>query len=277
MIPKNYLKYINQIIPKNLREATMKRSWVGLHTLPSCIDELTEKTSKPNPFWRLFTFQAIGNALHKTRSWAEKNEQFALQKVVRVFVKSHIHNKALKKTLRFPLPLHHEQWTRATVHEFMHAKSFGFNYHAIELKKQRFLYPKGPDAPTATLADIQSSLHQFTLPVKVEAFGWLIVHPGRPKFRCYLHECRGGTVNHLSTQLETFHRAFVQSPFDLQSLCSCILICSFWNIYSEKNETSSTQTCLNNTILPTLYRWCWTVDVSCSPPDCNFTPPSCLV
>ena len=67
---------------------------------------------------------------------------------------------------------------------FLHAKSFGFNYHAIELKKQRFLYPKGPDAPTATLADIHSSLHQFTLPVKVKAFGWLIVHPGRPKFRC---------------------------------------------------------------------------------------------
>ena len=152
----------------------MKRWWVGLHTLPSCSDELTEKPPKPNPFWRLFTFQAIGNALHKTRSWAEEMNNLLV----------HIHNKVFKKTLRFPLPLHHEQWTRATVHEFMHAKSFGFNHHAIELKKQRFLYPKGQDAPTATLANIHSSLHQFTLPVKVKAFGWLIVHPGRPKFRC---------------------------------------------------------------------------------------------
>lgn len=82
-----------------------------------------------------------------------------------------------------------------------------------------------------------------------------------PNSGVYLHECLGGTVNHLSTQLETFHRAFVQSPFDLSSLCLCNLICSFWNIYSERGETSSTQGCLNNTILPTLYRWCWTVDV----------------
>lgn len=55
------------------------------------------------------------------------------------------------------------------------------------------------------------------------------------------------------------------------------IICYFWNIYSERGETSSTQGCLNNTILPTLYRWCWIVDVPCSPPNCNFTLPSCLV
>ena len=197
------------MIPRNLREATMKRSWVGLHTSPSCSDvcvafhafshsKLTKFTdpnhpNHPNPTL-LAPLHVSGNkqctAQNKElRSW--RNGQFAGNESL---CDSHIHSQqSLKNTKVSFTP------TSSTMDA------------------------KGPNALTATLADIHSSLHQFTLPVKVEAFGWFIVHPGRQKFRwnhlfnicVYLHKSLGGMVNHVSTQPGRSHKAFVQPPFDL--------------------------------------------------------------